>query len=101
MVDFAETETHIRVKHKIIYNSGFQIHPGENEAPFEKQEYASVASQRRSNGNLSAVCDTFCLMEQKVQLASDPARLAVLGIMESVRNKLLVYKSAVFRIGTN
>ena len=48
MVDFAETETQLPIKHKVLQSSMFQIHPDKDERfPVEKHEDKSGAWQQR------------------------------------------------------
>ena len=90
-VDFAETETHFPIKHKVLQSSRFQVYPGENDKtmfPIETREGESDAWQKKSRAtdyrrnaskiasfsgfnidNFSKLCQTLCLLEQKVQLA--------------------------------
>ena len=89
-VDLTELETQFPIKHKILQDSRFEIYPGEDEVPVKKHEAESGAWQQRvelpitvaarANSprflssaneieNPSKVCQTFRLLEQKVQQA--------------------------------
>ena len=66
-VDFAEMETQFSMKHKILQNSRFQIHPGGGTRfPVEKHEDESGAWQQRvklpnrSNASKFTSLSEFC-----------------------------------------
>ena len=59
-VDFAETEIHFPIKHSILQNSRFQIHPGENKDPVKKHDNESSTWQHSSNTTKFALFSEFC-----------------------------------------
>ena len=96
--DFVETETHFPIKHSILQNSRFQIHPGERNFQLKNTktslELGNIVATR---ANLPC----FQSFANENENLSKPVKLPIFRIWESTKHNSVSVMSTVFRNGTN